>query len=405
MFDFTPTEEQEALKTMVREFVDREVKPKAPAYDAEPDPIKGIPWDIIKSANELGLKDIAVRKELGGGGADSQTLGMLVEELAVGDLGTSVIYAQNWKVIQILQHAGTEEQMKNYLVPLLEDPVGCCAVALKEPESGSDHFIPIKDPKAGPKMSCVKDGDHVILNGTKEFISNGYIAHLYIIFARSDPKASLTEGMSAFIVPRDLPGVDNFEGFRVGRVYDKIGERLAGNAELIFEDCRVPVANMVAGWNTALRDWVQISPQSNAYAGASTLGVGWAAFDRALEYSQMRIQGVKPIIKHANISIKLADMYASLVSAQMMVRRGCWQADHPEYFDLRLARSIKPFCSKVVIKVALEAMQMFGGNGAMRDVGMEKLVRDATIFLHSDGTNDALDRGTGELLAGSPIIR
>lgn len=405
MFDFTPTEEQQALRTMVREFVEKEVKPKAPIYDAEPDPIKGIPWDIIQAANELGLKGLAVREELGGGGANSQTLGMLVEELAVGDLGTSVIYAQNWKVIQLLQNAGTEEQMKRYLVPLLEDPVGCCAVAMKESESGSDHMLPHKDPKAGPKMSCTKDGDQVILNGTKEFISNGYIAHLYIIFGRSDPKAAISEGMSAFIVPRDLPGVDNFEGFTVGRVYDKIGERLAGNAELIFQDCRVPVANMIFDWNTALRDWVKISPQSNAYAGASTLGVGWAAFDRALEYAQMRVQGVKPIIQHANISIKLADMYASLVAAQTMVRRGCWQADHPEHFDLRLARSIKPFCSKVVIKVALEAMQMFGGNGAMRDVGMEKLVRDATIFLHSDGCNDTLDRGTGELLAQYPVLR
>ena len=126
MFDFTPTEEQEALRTMVREFVEREVKPKAPDYDAEPDPIKGIPWDIIEAANQLGLKNIAVRKELGGGGADSQTLGMLVEELAVGDLGTSVIYAQNWKVIQLLQNAGTDEQMKKYLMislPLKDPPL------------------------------------------------------------------------------------------------------------------------------------------------------------------------------------------------------------------------------------------------------------------------------------------
>jgi alkylation response protein AidB-like acyl-CoA dehydrogenase len=405
MFDFTPTEEQQALRTMIREFVAKEVKPKAAAYDAEPDPIKGIPWDVIKAANELGLKGLAVRKDLGGGGADSQTLGMLVEELAVGDLGVSVIYAQNFKVIQLLQNAGTDEQMKRYLVPLLEDPVGCCAVAMKESESGSDHILPHKSPKAGPKMSALIKGDQVILNGTKEFISNGYIAHLYIIFARSDPKVPLSQGMSAFIVPRDLPGVKNFKGFTVGRVYDKIGERLAGNAELIFQDCPVPKANMIFEWNTALRDWVKISPQSNAYAGASTLGVGWAAFDRALEYSQMRIQGTVPIIQHANIAIKLADMYASLVAAQVMVRKGCWQADHPEHFDLRLARSIKPFCSKVVIKVALEAMQMFGGNGAMRDVGMEKLVRDATIFLHSDGCNDTLDRGTGELLTEYPVIR
>lgn len=404
MFDFTPTEEQEALRTMVREFVDRVVKPKAAAYDAEPDPVKGIPWDIIKAGHELGLNRLCVREDLGGGGVDSLTLGMLVEELARGDLGVSVIYAQNWKIMQIIQSTATDEQIEKFLIPLIEDPIGCCAVGMKEAESGSDHQLPHPDPKAGPKMRCVKDGEYVVLNGVKEFISNGHIAHLYVIMGRSDPKAPLRDGMSAFLIPRDLPGVDNLEGFRVTRVYDKIGERLAGNGELTFEDCRVPMDNMIFEWNTALRDWSKTCPQSNAYAGASVLGVGWAAFERALEYAQIRVQGVKPIIKHANISIKLAEMYAALQAAQAMVRKGCWIADNPEHFDLRLARSIKPFCSKVVMNVALEAMQMFGGNGAMKDVGMEKLVRDATIFLHSDGCNDTLNRGTGELLAEYPII-
>jgi len=404
MYDFRLTEEQEALRTMVREFVERVVKPKAAVYDAEPDPVKGIPWDIIEAGHELGLNSLCVREDLGGGGADSMTLGMLVEELARGDLGVSVIYAQNWKIMQIVQSAGTDEQLEKFLVPLMTDPVGCCAVAMKEAESGSDHQLPHPDPKAGPKMRCEKDGDHVVLNGVKEFISNGHIAHLYVILARSDPKAPLRDGMSAFLVPRDLKGVDNLNGFRVTRVYDKMGERLGGNGELTFEDCRVPKKNMIFEWNTALRDWSKTCPQSNAYAGASVLGVGWAAFEKALEYSQTRVQGLKPIIKHANIAIKLADMYQSLMAAQMMVRRGCWIADNYEYFDLRLARSIKPFCSKVVMNVTLEAMQMFGGSGVMRDVGMEKLVRDAAIFLHSDGANDTLDRGTGEMLAEYPIV-
>ncbi len=331
MIDFTPTEEQEALKTMVREFVEREVKPKAAAYDAEPDPIKGIPWDIIEAGHKLGLKDLAVSEDLGGGGQDSLTLGMLVEELAVGDLGMSVIYAQTWKVIQMLQDSGTDEQRKKYLIPLLEDPVGCCA-----------------------------------------------IAHLYIIFARSNTDVELTHGMSAFIVPRDLPGVEDCPGHRIGRVYDKIGERLAGNADQEFENCRVPMENMLWDWDTAWANAPMVLRQSNAYAGASTLGVGWAAFEKALEYSQMRVQDMVPIINHANISIKLADMYCSLRAAQMMVRRGCWQADHPDKFDPMIAKSVKPFCAETTMKVALEATKMFGGSGVMRDVGMEKLVRDAT---------------------------
>ncbi len=112
-----------------------------------------------------------------------------------------------------------------------------------------------------------------------------------------------------------------------------------------------------------------------------------------------------PIIRHANIAIKLAEMYTELRAGQLMVRKGCWQADHPEHFDPMLARSIKPFCSEVSMKVTLAALNMHGGSGAMKDVGMEKLVRDAIIFLHSDGVNDTLNRGTGDMLAMTPYIR
>ena len=405
MFDFTLTEEQRALQTLVREFVAREVKPRAVALDAEPDPMKAIPWDIIKAADKVGLRHIALKKELGGGGQDSVTLGMLVEELAVGDIGVSVIFAQHWKFVQLLQEEGSPEQIRKYLLPLRDDPVGLMALAVKEPESGSDHFIPCHDPKAGPKMSCVRDGDYAVLSGTKEFISNGAIAHLYVILGRSNRKVPLIDGISAFIVPRDLPGVPNIPGFTIGRVYDKIGERLAGNAELIFENCRVPMANMLWEWDTAWRNGPKVLRQSNAYAGASTLGVGWAAFDKALEYAKVRVQGGVPIIQHANIAIKLGEMYARLRAAQLMLRRGCWQADHLEHFDPIFSKTIKAFCSEVSMQVTLEAIQIHGGNGAMKDVGVEKLVRDAVMFLHSDGCNDSLYRGTGDLLAIMPYNR
>ena len=402
MFEFTLTEEQRALQTLVREFVEKEVKPRAAALDAEPDPVKGIPWDIIKAANDVGLRNIAMRKDLGGGGQDSVTLGMMVEELAMGDLGTSVIFAQNWKIMQILQEMGTDEQIEKFLIPLRDDPVGVMAVATKEAESGSDHIMPVLHPKAGPRMSCVRDGDYAILNGRKEFISNGGIAHLYILFARSDKDVSIDKGLTGFIIPRDLPGVDNLPGFRIGHIYDKIGERLAGNAELIFEDCRVPMANMLGEWNKGRADVSTRFRQSNAYAGASVLGVGIAAFERALEYAKERIQGLEPIINHANVAIQLSEMYTNLKAAQLMVRKGCWQADNLEFFDPILSRAIKPFCSKVAMDVTLKAIQIFGGNGAMKDVGMEKLVRDAVIFLHSDGCNDVLFRGMAEKLESVP---
>ncbi len=405
MFDFTLNEEQRALQTLIRDFVKREVKPRAAALDAEPDPVKGIPWEIIRAANDLGLRSLSLKKEYGGAGQDSITLGICVEELAVGDLGVSVVFAQHWKFVQMLQEQGNEEQRRKFLIPLRDDPKGLMAAAMTESENGSDYMVPCLDPKAGPKMSCVRDGDYAILNGAKQFISNGAIAHLYIIFPRTNREVPLTEGVSAFIVNRDIPGLPNLPGFAIGRVYDKIGERLAGNAELIFENCRVPMANMLWEWNTAWQNAPRVLRQSNAYAGASTLGVGWAAFEKALDFAKVRVQGAVPIIQHANIAIKLAEMYTRLRAGQLLIRKGCWQADRPEHFDPMLARSIKPFCSEATFFVALEGLKMHGGNGAMKDVGMEKLLRDAVMFFHSDGCNDSLNRGTGDLLAKIPFTR
>ena len=403
MFDFALTEEQKALQTMVREFVDREVKPRALAMDLEPDPLKGIPWDIIRASNSIELRHLALRKELGGAGQDSVTIGMCVEELARGDLGVSVNFTQHWKIVQLLQDGGQERTVEKYLIPLRDDPVGMMAIAFTEPAaSTSDTIIPILDPRGGPKMSAVRDGDHVILNGMKQFISNGFIAHLYLIYARTDKNAPLTEGVSCFVVPRDLPGIPTPEGFTIGRIHNKMGERLAANAELIFENCRVPMEDMIFEWNTSLKSIATVLRQSNAYAGASALGVGWAAFERAVENCKTRIAGCVPIIEHANIAIELAEMYASLKAAQFMVRYGCWQADKPELFDPMLAKSIKPFCSDIAFKVAVRALQMFGRDGIEREAGLEKLVRDAVMFLHSDGANASLYRGVGIALGKLP---
>ena len=130
-----------------------------------------------------------------------------------------------------------------------------------------------------------------------------------------------------------------------------------------------------------------------------------AAFEKALEYSKIRVQGAVPIIQHANIAIKLAEMYTGLRAGQLMIRKGCWQVDHPEHYDPVFARCIKPFCSEVSMRVTLAALNMHGGSGAMKDVGMEKLVRDAMMFLHSDGMNDTLNRGNGDLLGKISFVR
>ena len=155
MFDFTLNEEQRALQTLVREFVQREVKPRAAELDAESDPAKGIPWDIIKAANDVGLRTLPLKTELGGAGQDSITIGMCVEELGVGDLGVSVIFAQTWKFIQMLQEQANEEQRRKFLIPLRDDPKGVMAAGVTESENGSDYIVPCLNPKAGLKLGTL----------------------------------------------------------------------------------------------------------------------------------------------------------------------------------------------------------------------------------------------------------
>ncbi|MFH1620366.1 MAG: acyl-CoA dehydrogenase family protein, partial [bacterium] len=183
-----------------------------------------------------------------------------------------------------------------------------------------------------------------------------------------------------------------------GRVHDKIGERLVTNAELIFENCRVPKENMMWEWNEAFRNVPKLARQSNAYAAASALGVARAAFEKALEWAKTRVQGGKLIIEHPNIAIELGDMWLQIEAARLLIWKAAWAADHPEHFDPKLARSPKILASEVAMRTALKAMEIHGGYGSMKEVGIEKLVRDASVFLHSDGTNDVLKLVVGNLL-------
>ncbi|MBI2881222.1 MAG: acyl-CoA dehydrogenase family protein, partial [Candidatus Tectomicrobia bacterium] len=228
MVDFRLSENQLALQRMVREFVNKEVKPVAGERDRIQDPHKRFPWDIVEKGSRLGLRTLALPEEMGGGGADILTLAILGEELAVGDLGVAVIFDQTWKFSYMFSDLMSDEQRSRWLPKFLNDHRCLLATGASEPNHASDNLGVVLGPGVGLQLSARKEGERWVLNGMKHFISSGGVASIYFILARTDKTVGIDKGVTAFIVGKGTPG------FSIGRIHDKMGQRLIQNAELIF---------------------------------------------------------------------------------------------------------------------------------------------------------------------------
>ncbi len=402
MVDFQLTEEQLALRQMAREFVKREIKPIVKERERIEDPVKRFPWDIIKKASELGLRTLALPVEYGGGGAGYLTRTITLEELAVGDMGIAITFLLLWKFSPLLVTATTPEQRERFLRPFIEDDTFLICLASTEAESdkGWDYFQPAYPPGSAPRTTARRDGNgDWVINGSKAFISNGGAAKLYLVVARTDPKKTgPTAGVSVFIVPADTPG------FSVTRIMDKCGHRLCHNGELFFDNCRVPKGNLLGKEGEGRLIINTMTRRTSWFLDAACpLGVGRAAYEAALDYARERVQGAKPIIQHQAVGMLLADMAISLEAARNLVWKAAWIADHPEIEDVfksPLPPMAKVFAFEAGFRVAADAMHMMAGVGILRELPMEKYLRDTASFLHSSGTNEMLRLRLAELLAG-----
>lgn len=379
---FQLTDEQAAVVELVREFVTREVLPVASGLDRNDRPEDCFSWELVEKASAAGLRTLTLDEEYGGSGVDFVTTALAVEELAKGDMGLAVVFAQTWKLAQTLQLAGTAEQRARYLPAYAADPRGLLAITFTEPDTASDYFVPHDGARYATTAVQVEGGWR--LNGLKHFISNGNRASLYIVFAQTDTGRSLEHGSTAFLVPRDTPGLS------IGRVHDKLGERLANNAEVIFEDVFVPDGDVLGEPGQGFRVQQTFFPASNAYAAATVLGVAEAAYDRALAWARQRVQGGKPIIQHDSLASDLAELRMWLDATRLYVLHAAWAGDHPQAWDPMLGALPKVLASEVGWRVLTRAMEVHGGYGYMKETGMEKLLRDAAAFLHSDGVNRTL---------------
>ena len=379
---FIVTDEQRAILRTVARFVEDEVKPRAADLDAIADPAGGYSPEIVEKAHQMGIRTLTLDEEWGGVGADSLTTAMVIEELSRGDLGVSVIFAQTLKIAQIMQKALNPEQRARVLPSFAQDSQAMLAIAITEPDTASDYFLPHPVPF---RTRAVRGEGGWVVNGMKHFISNGNRAVFYLLFVQTEKGQPLATGSTCFLVERDRPG------FTIGRVHDKMGERLANNAELIFQDCFIPDDNVIGEPGKGYQVLAEFFPQSNAYAGASALGVAVAAYDKAVDWARTRVQGGKPLIEHDGIRAQLAEMRMLIDASRAYVHRAAWLADNQDHgWDRTLGALPKAMASQAAWKIATWCLEIHGGHGYMKETGVEKLVRDAAAFLHSDGVNRTL---------------
>ncbi len=396
MISFEMTKEQGRILALAKEYREKVVEKFAleDEYNIT-DPGRRFSWNSLREASRMGLRTLAISKEFGGANADTSALCLACEEISYGDLGTAVVLAQVWKISRALERIATKQQREKFIGAFMKDPEMVLSIAGTEEESGgSDVYIPYNHPSYGIKTTAVLSGGEWILNGKKVFISNASESKLYLVLARTDMKKPPYEGTSMFIVPRDAPGVS------IGEIYDKIGERRANNAEIIFSEARIPEENLLGKLNGAYDQVMPFFGESNALAGATPLGTARRAYDTALEYSKQRVVGGKPIFEHQAAGVEFAEMRMKLRAAWDLVLEAAWAFGNQKPYDPSLAWMAKVFASEVSFEVCRRSLEFFGCRGTFRGSRAEKCLRDATMFLHSDNSSLALKIKTWNYMQG-----
>lgn len=383
MLDFDLTEEQRALQRLARDFATREIQPISMEID-QMDVHDSFPWDVVRKGSKVGLRTMGLPEEWGGVNADLLTQAIMIDELAYADMSCSKIFSQCWKVSRHLFIAGTEDQKKRHIPRFVEDDDFVLGQAITEPDTGSDnsgYYDP--PPGQGLMLRAERKGDRFVLNGVKHMIANGPVAKMFVVTARTDVTKSQDEGISRFIVPTDTPG------FRVGNIHDKLGFRAYPNAELIFEDVEIPVEDLLGGKEGPESAEWYMRTAANIELSAHTLAVARAAFDAAVKFANERVQGGKVIIKHQAIQGALSDMYVPLQAGRTFLWRTAWTSTYKEP-DTLLANACKIFCAEAALKITIGAMELLGGVGVMRDLPMQKYVRDSLMMMHHAGGTQAV---------------
>ncbi|HXN32416.1 MAG TPA: acyl-CoA dehydrogenase family protein [Polyangiaceae bacterium] len=366
MFDFEPTEEQRALIETARRFARERIIPVAAECDRE----SKFPMSVFQEAHAIGLVNPTIPAEYGGSGLSDVDSSLMTEELAYGCSGIQTSLTANTLGLTPIKLAGTEEQKKKYLGWLVREPA-MVAYATSEPSMGSDV--------AAMQCRASKDsGEGWVLTGTKQWITNGTLASFYVVFATEDP-ALKHKGIGAFIVERSQSGV------KPGRHEDKLGQRASDTAQLVLDDVRVPPGQVLAlpgqGFKLAMETFNQTRPD----IGAIAVGIMRRCLDECLAYARERKSFGVAIAQHQLVQAMLADMKIRIEATSLLVRKGAWNLDRGVR-DPMTSSCAKAFGADAAMQTAIDAVQVFGGYGYVKDYPVEKLMRDAKLLQIYEGT-------------------
>ena len=368
MIDFTLTSEQELIQKTAREFAQEHLAPGVIERDDKAE----FPTGQIKMMGELGFMGMMVPEEWGGAGFDTMTYVIAMEEIAAVELATSTIMSVNNSLVcQLFTDYGTHDQKEKYLKPLANgDMLG--AYSLSEPQSGSDA--------SNMRTFAKKDGDHYVINGTKNWVTNGITSDIVVLFCLTE-KAVGYKGITAFVIEKGTPGLST------GKKEDKLGIRASDTCELYFKNCRISAENRIGEEGQGFKIAMKALGGGRIGIAAQALGLARAALEAAVSYAKERKQFGKAIGEFGAIQNKLADMATEIDAARMLIWRAAKLKDEGKNY-IRESSMAKLFASSTAMKAATECVQIHGGYGYMQEYGVERLMRDAKITQIYEGTSE-----------------
>jgi alkylation response protein AidB-like acyl-CoA dehydrogenase len=367
--DFSFTDEQQHLRRSVREFAEAEIAPHVMEWDEA----SRFPSELIPNLAAMGLLGVIVPEELGGAGLGYIEYASVIEELARVDGSVGLIVAaHNSLCTNHIFKFGNESQRKKYVIPLAQgEKLGCWS--LTEPSAGSDA--------GGTRTAAARKDGGWVVNGSKTFITNGHYADVCVVMAVTD-KDKGAKGISAFIVEKENPG------FRPGKKENKLGMRASDTSELVFTDCKISEDSLLGGEGRGFINTLQILDGGRISIAALALGMAQGAYDACVKYAKERKQFGKAISEFQAIQFKLADMVTEIDAARWLVYRAAWLADQKGPRFTKESSMAKLYASEVAVRVANEAVQIFGGYGFTKDYPVEKYYRDSKLCTIGEGTSE-----------------
>ena len=368
MADLILSEDEQMLQNLVRDFADRELMPRAKEVDENAE----FSWDNWQGMTKLGLTGVGIDPNYGGGGGGYRQVAIAVSEIARGDASASVCLLTHLSLgTTTIQQFGNEEQRQR-LIPSLAAGKGIAAWALTEPGGGSDA--------AALKTTAIERDGTYFLNGSKMFITNGYEAESIVVFATQDASKGY-KGVSAFVVPRNSPGL------QVNPLHGKMGMRGSSTCELVFQDTPVPTENLLGEEGRGFRYAMEILDSSRIIIAAQCVGIGQSALEAAVRYAQQRESFGRPIAQHQAIQFMLADMATDVYAARVATMNAATLKDNDQPF-IDQASMAKLIASEMCVRVASQAVQVHGGYGYFRDAPVERIFRDSRVTTIYEGTSE-----------------